>query len=336
MTRARLLAPFWGATLAFAVLLLSGCSGAGVAPGALTNAPLQELATDQMTALQLLRGWLGVTYPPPARRGPYALVLHRETTGAVTHVWGTDSYRQVFDYLTRDDGSGRGTWYTPAGLAVSGSWGPQEKKTLDDLRRRYTQHLAHQVGDLAMDWRAVTIQPPEGQTGMAVVHQEGTLSLADGRRLQFTFYRDAVDTDVLTLSLPAEGITLRVAVPVAFVTNNGWLPLLHSEARGQMQVGGRSLGLTLSGIRQSWRALTVRRADGLTGSFSLEGKLAGSGRFEQDGVVSGVMEWGDDLVGHLALTNQQQEDVLPAAAARDLAVEQWIASRAELGPGPAL
>lgn len=322
-------------------VLLAGCSGAGTNVNTLRNATLDDLSAGQMTTVQLLRGWLGVLYAPASTAsGSPSLtrkaILDENGNKIGVQFVGTDSNGQPLDISLYYDGHGFGTWHTPDDreLEVSGTWSvPNTVEDRETHVKTTTQDVEHHYPGMTLAWRSTLVQRSE--YGTATESQEGTITLPDGRALAFTFYRNAVDLDTLSLRVPSEAISISARVPVAEVANRGWLPLAQGTATGETTVEGRTFGFTLTGVREDWRGLTVEGADGLTGTFTLGDDMAGSGRYEQDGVLQGVLTWTSDLVGHLNLTDLERRELLPNAAASALSLDNWLARVGKLSPSPA-
>lgn len=320
------------AAAAALVAALAGCSGAGVAPTALTQSTAQAASADQLTALLLLRSWLGIMYPPPPPPPPGTLVLNRERIDA-NHIrlYGTDSWLHAFDYtLNTTDQSGSGTWQTPAGVPVSGIWGPQVQS--GGWREQQTS-LTYPGMTLAYTERNQLLP---GQYYPTI--KEGTETLTDGRHLQFRLFNNMVDADELRLELPAASLTVDCRVPVEEVIGRGFLPLQASTLSATVQgvAGSLTLAMAGTGVGRTgvgWQQLTLTGPDGLAGAFSLGADLSGSGRLEQGGKLVGALSWPDSVIGRLDLTSLGTVEITPSAAARDLAIDKWISSLAGIGPG---
>lgn len=308
------------------VALLAGCSGAGRAPGLLTQSPAQELAATQMTTVQLLKSWLSVLYPV-ATTPPGQPEIHHEFLDPDTmHLWGVDSHGRAFDYLTHTDGSGSGTWSEPNGVAVTGTWGPLTQP----VPRTYVRDMVYQYPGMTLSYRSTTVQPAGG--GFAAVTREGRETLSDGRELDFRTHCDGVGAQSLHLQLPAEGQDVTLQVPIAIVVGN-WRPAAGQPATGVAASPGGAQSLALQGVDGDWQQWQVTAADGTAATFALGPGMSGSGRLERAGALLGVLNWTESLQGRLDLTNLTTVEVAPLAAARDLAIDRWLKSLVGLSPG---
>jgi hypothetical protein len=306
-----------------ALCLLGGCSGAGMAPQALRNDSLQTLATDQMTMLVLLKGWLGVLYPAPTTP-PGTPDIHFEYLADGVRVYGTDSYGHPVDMTFNNDGSGHGATVTPGGLPVTGTWDAPQGDPVA------VQHIQYEYPDMRLQFTTTTDYGAARTPAPAI--WEGTETLSDSRSLHFRFDDNATDLHKLRLQLPAAGLDLSCDVPVVLVVNVGWMPPTDSRADGTAAAASGNLTFALKRVSDAWQEMTLTSGP-TSGTFSLGSGMSGSGRFMREGTLLGALNWPDTLVGRLDLTSMASAEVTPSATARALAISKWVSRLSELTPG---
>lgn len=305
------------------ILTLAGCSGAGAPAQNVAGDTAQQTATLQMTALQLLRGWLQILYPPPATSTMSVEVDQvNETTWRAR---GTDSWGHPFEYYSRADGSGWGHWYTAPEMEVHGVWTKDEEIAPSVLRKHV--HYRYPGMDLVF---VVTADYSGG--GFAPTVQEGTEKLSDGRMLDFRYETIPEVEETVSLKLRGDGPEVFVRVPIDFVVDVGFRPRPGQPATGTAKQGGGGLQLAFSGNDGVWSQLETSSPGGLTGSFQLGDHMTGSGQMRQGAEVFGALNWPESLLGRLQLVSTQNFEVSPMAAARDLSIERWLARASGLGP----
>jgi hypothetical protein len=315
--------------VAGALVALAGCSGSGLSPGVITGTTVQSLAADHMTAVQLLRSWLRVMYPPgPSGSGGAPSLTYVQVDPDTARIYGTDGFGRPMDITCRTDGSGFGSYYTAPGMEVSGTWGPWIWLSGTVL----AQDIVYQYPDLRMEFRATNDFDLPGHPGAASSLQEGTATNSGGDQLTFRWFNNGVNQDEITVNLPAEHVTVELTVP-AVCPENRWEPEPGQPAVGTMQTPGGRTQLRLETAGGCWRKWTMLGPDGTTGTFSLGENMSGSGQLVKNGVLQGALNWSDQMVGRLDLTSLESIEVTPLAAARDLAMDKWISSIAGLTPG---
>lgn len=274
-----------------------------------------------MTVLVLVRGWLKVMCPEPTSGAPNA---EFEWLDDGYRMYGTDSLGHPFDYFGAWDGSGHGEWQTAAGEPVSGCWDAPTGDTL------IVQHMHYEYPEMTLEFtNAVDFGHMVGN--FAPNTWEGTQTMQDGRVLRFRWHSNADDAETLSLDLPVASLRLEITVPVRFVKDYGFRPLPASQVNGTAQGPSGGLSFKLTGTAGVWERLRVTSGD-VVGTFVLSADMAGGGRFDKEGQLMAVMNWPDNLVARLDLTSLETVEVTPVAAARDLAIDRWIASLAGLSP----
>lgn len=310
------------ALTALVVVMLAGCSGSGLDPGAVTGVTVESLAADQMTMLALVRGWLNVLYNPVAPPDEIHAQLEWDAAKDAWHIWGTNGWGQPFEQWVRDDSSGWGTTVDGGGRVVYSEWDAPVGWPI------MIQHIRWEYPGMTLE---STYTMDFGVASTPYV-QDGTETLADGRKLYFRYETNQLDQDKLYLKLDGTDFEVNLQVPIAYVFNVGFRPLPDSRATGTMQTAAGQTALSFQGTDSVWQKLEVAGGE-VTGTFSLGECMCGSGQLVKNGVLQGALNWSDQMVGRLDLTSLESIEVTPLAAARDLAMDKWISSIAGLTPG---
>lgn len=303
--------------------LLVGCSGAGLGPEKVTGASVQSVAGDQLTMLVLLRAWLGVLYPPPPTTTGTPDVNWDFSDPNGLRVFGTDSNGNPFDIFLGNDDTGHSTTFTQDGVQMRSTWEAASGWPV------VTRRLRDEFPGMTLEYTS-TMDFSGG--GQAPTTWDGTQTLSDGRTLHFQMHWNMVDKDTLRLQIPSANLDIQAEIPVHFVVDRNFIPLPSSQVTGTVQTATGNLTFGLKGQEINWNELTIA-GDDIAGTFTLGAKMAGSGQFTQNGAMAGALNWPDTLVGRLDLTSMSSVEVTPLAAARDLAIDKWVAGMAGLSPG---
>lgn len=304
--------------------LLVGCSGAGLSPDKVTGASVQSVAADQMTMLVLLRAWLGVLYPPPPTTTGTPDVNWDFSDPNGLRVFGTDSNGNAFDFFFGFDDTGYGTSYTQDGVQMRSSWTAAVGWPVS------SRQIRDEFPDMTLEYTATADWT---DPALIITTWDGTQTLADGRVLHFRWEQNTVRSlDSLRLQIPSASLDIQAEIPVVSVDDRGWIPPAASRVTGTVQTATGDLTFGLKGREINWNELTIAGGD-IAGTFTLGAKMAGSGQFMQNGAMAGALNWPDSLTGRLDLTSMSSVEVTPLAAARDLAIDKWVAGMAGLSPG---
>lgn len=307
------------------VVLLGGCSGAGLTAFDAAGGSLRTLAADHLAALVLVRSWLVALHSEP-ESGSIADFTREELPDGSTRYVGTNSDGSSFDYILRPDGSGEGTWWLATGNSFSTTWTPT-----DAAGAVSAFHVTKTFDDgtaLVYDY-VVDFSNPAVQTGY-----DGDATLPDGRTMEFAIRRTAGDREIVALDLP-DGAHCEYEVPLRTVGLDAFAPDYAGTPRGRyINPSGARLDFTLAGRGSRWVRWRLTAADGTSGEFTLAPDYSGDGTLTEGGSVIGALHWSADAMGVLDLLTAESAEVGPTGAALDFAIDRWIENAALLGPAP--
>lgn len=305
-------------------LLLGGCSGAGVSTAEVRYAAVQSFAADHLAALVLVKGWLGaLRSDPEVGNGCVSEGDFEVLPDGRFHMWGTNSDCSTYDVVIEGSG-GEGTWVLSDGREVQMAWEVVEE-TFDVVR----EHIVKEFWDGArMEFMATTdFRAP------ITITREGTLTLTDGRAMNFVSEQTADTEEIVRLSLP-DGSACAYTMPLRSEGVDQFRPGYQDGVDGVYTASsGEHLDFSASGEADGldeWRV----EADGLRGVFTLGEQYSGDGTITRDEEIVAALGWRTPASGTLALLTADSAEVTPSGAALDFAVDRWITSSAALGPMP--
>lgn len=317
------------------VLMVAGCSGAGVAAGDVRGDAVRATAEDHLSAVTLLKGWLKILHERAAAAAAVGVHTCQQCEPICDmeffedgsyRMWGTNSDCSVFDYTVQVDESGTGTITWPTGDVMSQWWGPpiwdgdrlsQDVADTfpDGTELRYTATVDFALPESPQRW-------------------EGTATLPDGREMEFALDRAIEGDDHLILELP-DGSQLETTIPTTPVPGTVFWPVFEEGGTGHyVSAAGQRLDFTITGQDDQWDRWVFTGADDTHGDFAIDQQFAGVGEMTQNGDVLGAFRWTDTGAGALDLVGTTSWAVAPSATARDFQVDQWVANIAVLNPMP--
>jgi hypothetical protein len=163
----------------------------------------------------------------------------------------------------------------------------------------------------------------------------GTVTLADGKGMAFSWTHILDFADILSLGLP-DGTKLNFRVPTAYQAGHGvsW-PVFTEGATGRLTPpSGVALDLMVTGAGDAWTTWAFRADDGTQGTFSLGTGFSGTGQLRQGGKLVASLQWLTGGAGTLVLLTGSAAAVSPSAAASDFMTDRWLSNSALLGPDP--
>jgi len=316
------------------VLMVAGCSGAGVAAGDVRGDAVRTTAEDHLSAVTLLKGWLKILHVreeiPEAGVDACAsceptLDMEFFEDGSF-RMWGTNSDCSTFDLTYAADESGFGTFAWPDGRSVDMVWGAPEyegDKTIQQMQETFGD------GTRLTYLYTIDFGPLDAPQTM-----EGTAELPDGQQMDFSLRRTQEGEDHLRL-WPPDGASLDVHIPVQSTGGALFWPRFEEGGTGvYLSAAGDRLDFTLQGADDRWDSWSFNATDGTQGDFALDETFAGVGQLTHDGSVLGALRWPETCLGVLDLVTSGASDVAPSAAARAFQMDQWVANIAVMGPMP--
>ncbi len=316
------------------VLVMTGCSGAGVAARDVRGDAVRTTAEDHLSAVTLLKGWLRILHVreevPAAGVDTCAsceptLDMEFYEDGSY-RMWGTNSDCSIVDLTYAADESGFGTFAWPDGKSVDMVWDAPEyegQKTIQQMQETFAD------GTRLTYIYTIDFEPLDAPQTM-----DGTATLPDGREMDFGLRRTQEGEDHLRLWLPDDA-SLDAHISVQSAGGALFWPRFEEGAAGVYLSGaGNRLDFTLEGSNDRWDFWAFDAADGTQGAFALDGVFGGMGQLMHDGSVLGALRWPETCLGVLDLVTSGASDVAPSAAARAFQMDQWIANVAVMGPMP--
>jgi hypothetical protein len=316
------------------VLGLAGCSGPGAPAVSGGAADLRDAAADHLSSLFLVKAWFSVLHvrhdvrPPagPCKKQTEVLPLEPGDPPGTTRRRFTSRNCTVTLIVTFPDGSGTQTVTRANGRSSSLTW---------TAGRHDGTWLRQQLVQTFWDGAELTY---ESGINTASVDDEqylvGVARLQDGRKMDFRVERSR-DFDKVLLDL-ADGARLEAGVAVHTIPGAIAWPVFSAGADGvYARANGAQQAFRLwSTGPDRWERSEFTSAHGPSGRFTLGGNLSGSGQIRNSRALLGTLAWSDAFEGELTPVQASAIAVVPSAAARDFAIDQWIASLAALGPGP--
>ena len=308
-------------------LCLAGCSGAGAPASQVSGAGVQSLATDQLSAVALVRDWSRLLYTQQESPPVFHWKIFPDNS---SHIWGTESDGGVFTFFQQVGGQGSGSLQWPSGESCHYYWSAPVFTASTDTQ---VSHI--NFGDGArFDFSMVLAFTAAGypQTW------EGSAQLADGRTARFNLTRlqpgpGVPGQDLLVIRLP-DGSVLRLKIPTQSTQSSSFWPIYASGADGSFTTGSHRLTFHLSGSGSQWDNWRFTTSAGARGSFSLNADFSGAGTISQGSALSGSLQWTPDTSGSLSLLGSATAAVSPSAVARAFEINRWISHVAQLGPCP--
>lgn len=308
-----------------AAVLLGGCSGAGLSTSSVRQQGLRTFSADHLAAVVLVKGWLSAalrSYPMEEARCVPDGDFEPAPEGGV-HVWGTNSDCSTYDFIDRG-GVGEGTWVLADGRRVDVSW--------ETLQQGFTitrERIVRRFWDGA---RMEFVATWEFSANTAV-EREGTLTLADGRTMDFTATQVSRVEEIVSMALP-DGSACEYRVPLKCEGIDEFIPVYEDGVEGTYTApDGRVHHFTVTGDEVGLNEWEVT-ADGLLGEFTIGEQYAGDGTISRDGQLASALTWTTPASATIHLLLGGSAEVGPGGAALDFAVDRWISNRAGLGPMP--
>lgn len=316
--------------LAAVVVCLAGCGGGGV--GRTQAKTASTYLDDQATLSALLVRWLPVVFSGTYREDyvpqcPVEELLNEvywEGEVLVTHQRWRQSDCGIADVFQRTYPDGLtsydetvtypdGTRYT---MRQTQEWG-------DDGVLAYTQitfrNGARLVSTTILYW----------VPGKPLSDEQGTLTLPDGRRMQFQKTRWA-DQDDLTL-LSGEGWRFDASFPCQGMWQK---PDTSQPAEGSLETPRGQTDFTLTGSGEAWTTLSTSSGE-ITGSFVFgRGPMDGRGTVWSNGQVMATVSWDAEGTLRASYADGTSAAYTPSAAARDFMINRWLWQLGDYGPNP--
>jgi hypothetical protein len=316
--------------IALLTALLAGCSGSGVSSPQLSGATIRTTASDHLSTIALLAGWLKVLYyiVPP---GP-GFTYNDEPTwpDGTYHCWGTNSDSSSFEYWQAADGSGHGTLTWP-GMSVTETYGVPT--TVGDLFSQQATQAWSTGLTLTILVEIDSSLPGAPQTWSGQATIPGSTAVKSGTTMDYTLQHN-LGQDHLTLHLP-DGAVLDFTTPVTTVAGAAYWPQFATGATANYTGPNGTLTYHLRGAGDAgWTHMSFTADGGFAGDFSVDANFVGSGQLTENGSVAGALNWNAAATGQLNLLGVGVEEVSPSAAARDFRLEQWSNQTALMGPMP--
>lgn len=324
------------AGLVAVMVLIGGCSGAGVDAADVRGGDVQAAATDHLSAVVLVASWFSLLYPdvaPAAVNTAECGDWEMETLPDGTiHVWGTMAGDcSPYDYVVRPDGSGALEHTRLGGKTFNQEWDPpvENGSVVSQACRDTYWDGTHLDYVLSTDTSTPTFTPQI---------RDGTATLADGRQMDFVQTR-VPEHDHLALDL-ADAATLDLNV---CLIPRQYEPNFGTGATGTFtSPTGVKQAFDLSGQGERWTKWDFTSSDGKAGAFTLGDNMTGSGQIQEDGRTVAALRWSStpqpdgtrDMAGVLDMVAARSSEITPSAAARDFQMDRWIKNVTELGPMP--
>jgi len=165
--------------------------------------------------------------------------------------------------------------------------------------------------------------------GMPMNTEEGTLSLPDGRRMQFerTRWGDREDLEITS----AEGWHLTASFPCLGVLQE---PDTSKAATGSLVSPRATTDFSLTGDGEAWTNLSTSSGD-ISGTFLVgRGPVEGRGTVWVNGETLATLSWDDEGVLRVSYADGTSAAYTPSAAARDFMIDRWLWQLGEYGPNP--
>ncbi|MBM3498639.1 MAG: hypothetical protein FJX74_08190 [Armatimonadetes bacterium] len=318
------------AVVLLSVVTLGGCSGAGAPARSARLGTLEAVARDHLTALLHVKRWLAILYPTPPKN-PCQTSAQRLKRQPGDPPGSTRMRLRLSDCTEIDvfqlaDGSGSQEVTFPDGQQKTVRWG---------VARREPGWVKQDVDETLWDGHRLRYEVGISTAGAPYDrYEEGRATLADGHSMQFrhdrNLNRDAVDLQ------PNNGSELRFEVPLQSVAGAPFRPVHETGIAGALSHGaGYTHTFAVLGTdAEGWTNWALSAPDGITGSFRLDGELAGSGTLSERGKLVALLTWSADGQGTLTPIGGPDVEVGASAAARAFQVDQWIRNIAALGPSP--
>jgi hypothetical protein len=305
---------------------LAGCSGAGAPASQVSGAPVQSLATDQLSAVTLVSSWSRLLYAqmttPTVNNTKFFL-------NGANRNWGTESDGGVFDFYEQKSGQQSGSITWPDGMSVHFYW---SAPVITAAAYTYVGHTKFSDGT-RFDFSLISnTNAPYPQ------NWEGSAHLANGQTARFTLNRIEPDSgapsfDTLGVRLP-DGSALHLTVPTQTTASSLFWPTYTSGADGSLVAGSEHLNFHLSGNATQWDKWQFSTTAGAHGSFALNSDFSGAGTLRQGAGLSGSLQWNANALGSLSLLGAAATAVSPSAAAQAFDIDRWLTNAALLGPSP--
>ena len=319
------------------VLVVTGCSGAGVAAGDVRGDAVRTTAEDHLSAVLLFRSWTNVLHrriPQPdageagTSQGCTSELNFEFLEDGSTRMWGVNSDCSVFEYITTADDMTTGFIEWPNGIRMDGVWYPAE---FDETFTTMSQHVVTTFEDgMQLDYVYSTniVIPLSPQI------MEGMARRADGQQMDFRLSRTQNLEDYLVIDLP-DGAHMETRVPLQAVPGTLYWPVFEAGATGTYTSGtGRRLEFELTGQEDRWETWGFEGADNTVGTFTLSDGFGGVGQLMEANDIVAALRWADPSAGTLDIVAASTWNVTPSAAARDFQIDQWVANGAALNPMP--
>jgi len=313
--------------------LLTGCSGTGAPVEGGDLAALHALANDQLSALLLVKRWMGVLYEPPpddatavCRPECHSVPLEPGDPPGSGRTRCTLADCTVLDVLTLADGSSMQVFHYPDGRTATWTWQPPTQQG----GWRATAAHAELPDGTQLDYVTAGLPgSPENRQ-----RKTGTATLVSGDTMRFALQRED-GRDELDLS-PHDGSHLTLDVPLRPARWTYYWPRFRDGSAGTYtSAAGRSSQFRLVGAGNArWEQWLLTGEDGLAGTFTLSEDLGGAGDLRRDGRLLATLSWQASGDGALRPIGAAAVHAVASAAARDFQIDQWIGNIAETGPGP--
>jgi hypothetical protein len=328
-----------GLLVAAGWIAATGCSGGGGSGG--RAVATQQVATDHVASVLMVRAWVGVIYnreifgPPgcPPKAGP--TVSHPD--GSVTQSFNNADCSSA-DVRLNPDGSRSIRMVTEDGAEQM----IQDSRRSVVTRVRDSGETVHEFADGTVVGYQTTVDmrgAPDDYLN-AHVAAEGQFQPRQGARQAFRFDRNPNGGPLVDRleARVASGSTLDVQFPVTLRPSTGTdlftsgpyeprLDVSRSIQGSYRAPGGSRLGFKLEGSR--W---TVTANSGITGSFQLQQGLEGAGTLTKDGKVVATVAWDRDGRGSVTVLSGDVWSIGPSAAALDFLSHRWRLLLPSLGP----
>lgn len=312
------------------LVLAGGCGGGGV--GSTKAKTASTYLDDQATLSALLVHWLPIVfsgayredYTPQCPVEELLFETYWEDEVLVTHRRWRQSDCGVVEVFQRDYPDGLysldETIVYPDGTRYAMT---QTQEWADNAVLAHTQITFRNEARLS----STTIIYWE--PGMPMTDEEGTLTLPNGRRMQFQKTRWGEKDDLTLLS--GEGWRFNASFPCQGLLQ---MPDTSRAAQGSLQTPRGTTDFTLTGSGEGWTTLSTSSGD-ITGSFVFgRGPISGQGTVRSGSQVTATVSW--DAAGNLRATYADGTSAVytPSAAARDFMIDRWLWQLGDYGPNP--
>lgn len=319
------------------VLMVAGCSGAGVAAGDVRGDAVRATAEDHLSAVLLFRSWTNVLHrriPQPdgaeagTSQGCTPELNFEFLEDGSTRMWGVNSDCSVFEYITTPDEMTTGFIEWPNGMRMDGVWYPAE---FDETFTTMSQHVVTTFEDgTQLDY----VYSTNIVTPLSPLIMDGVARRADGQQMDFWLSRTQNLEDHLAIDLP-DGAHMETRVPTQAVQGTLYWPVFEAGATGTYtSAAGRRLEFELVGQDDRWETWEFDGRGNTAGAFALSDGFGGAGQLMEGNDVVAALRWADPSAGTLDIVAASTWHVTPSAAARDFQIDQWIANGAALNPMP--